>query len=363
MSRALTDPERSATASAPDHGDALGRMALLAVVAYMLFLLYLLIAAGLWPTLDLVIVGIALLALLLGRARLFLRDWIPFLLIFLGWEAMRGIADEFGARVHSDSVIAMERAISFGIVPTVEIQRLLYVPGQVSLLDIGTSVLYAGHFIFPLGIAFVFWLRDRTLYYRFTVTLLVMALAAFVVYLLVPVAPPRFAFRHGEALAVTDIIGQTIVNLDLKIGADWVYNNLSPNDNAAFPSLHAAFPTLAFLFVRRRFPRAAWLVAAYGAAVWFAIIYTGHHYVIDIVGGVAFAVAAYLLVDRAGLLDHLLAWLVALRVPWLGRAVSERTLPARREVRVPPAARSDLGRGSAASSPAAPSGDAGPRRP
>ena len=339
---------------ARDEGEAFNRLALIALAVYMAVLLYLMIVAGLWPTFDLVIVGIALLALILGRGRLFLRDWIPFLLIFLAWEAMRGLADNFGASVHSDSVIAIERAISFGIVPTVELQRLLYVPGRVSFIDVATSLLYAGHFVFPLGIAFVFWLRDRALYYRFAVTLLAMALAAFVVYLLLPVAPPRFAYQHGEALPVTDIIGQTIINLRLQIGADWVYQNLNPNDNAAFPSLHAAFPTLAFFFVRRRYPRAAWLVALYGLAVWFAIVYTGHHYVVDIIGGVAFAAVAYLVVDRGGMLDRLLAALMELRLP--GRR------PAAAGQLAPMAARSETGREAEASRRAADPGGAGRRQ-
>lgn len=287
--------------------NALGRLAIAAVAVYMAVILFAMIAIGVWPTFDLVVVGVALLALALGRARLFFRDWIPFLLVFLAWEAMRGLADNFGARVQSDSVIAIERAISFGVVPTVELQRLLYRPGEVSLLDVAGSLLYAGHFVFPLGIAFILWARDRDAYYRFAASLLLMALTAFIVYLLVPVAPPRFAFRHGEALEVTDIIGATIVNLDMRVGADWIYANLSPNDNAAFPSLHAAFPVLAFLFVRRRYPRATLAVAAYTAAVWFAIVYLGHHYIVDIVGGVAFAVAAYLICERFGAIDRLLA--------------------------------------------------------
>lgn len=293
--------------------EAFGRLALAGVGLYMAVVLYATIGLGLWPTLDLVVVGVALLAIALGRGRLFFYDWIPFLLIFLAWEAMRGLADNFGARVLSDSVISLERLVSFGVVPTVELQRLLYRPDQVSLLDVGTSLLYAGHFVFPLGIAFVFWMRDRALYYRFAATLLVMALAAFFVYLLMPVAPPRFAYRYGEALAVTDIIGATIGKLDLQMGADWVYQNLSPNDNAAFPSLHAAFPLLALLFVRSRYPRAALAVALYTAAVWFAIVYLGHHYVVDILGGAAFAVLAYLVCERAGVLDRLLGGATARR--------------------------------------------------
>jgi membrane-associated phospholipid phosphatase len=304
---------------------AVGRLAVIAVGAYMAVVFYLMIVVGVWPTLDLVAIAIGLLAIALGRARLFFRDWLPFVLIFLAWEAMRGLADNFGAAVHSDSVIALERALFFGIVPPVELQRLWHRPEAASALDIATSLLYAAHFIFPLGVAFLFWLRDRRRFYQFAATLLLMALVAFVVYLLVPVAPPRFAYRHGEALVVHDVIGNTIHNVGLETSADWIYENLSPNDNAAFPSLHAAFPLLAVLFLWRRHRRVAVAVLGYTAAVWFAIVYTGHHYVVDIVGGVAFAVAAYLIVVEAGILDRLLARLM--RPPsWrtlLGRSARE----------------------------------------
>lgn len=312
-------------ATVRSEGEAMGRLAVIAMTGYMALVLYLMIVAGVWPTLDLVAIAVALIALALGRGRLFFRDWLPFVLIFLAWEAMRGLADNFGAVVASDSVIALERLIFGGIVPTVEVQRLLYRSDTVSLLDVATSLVYSAHFMFPLGIAFIFWIRDRSLYYRFAATLLVMALAAFVVYVLVPVAPPRFAHRHGEALPVVDIIGATILKLDLPISADWVYQNLSPNDNAAFPSLHAAFPLLAFLFVRRQHPRGAWIIAAWTALVWFAIVYTGHHYVVDIIGGAAFAVAAYLGVDRTGLLNRVLAWLMVARMPRPFRSAADRS--------------------------------------
>lgn len=308
--------DRTVAPTAAPFGDearAWGRLAFIAMVAYMAVLLALIIGAGYWPTIDLVAIGLAALAINLGRGRLFFRDWVPFILIFLAWEAMRGLADNFGARVLSDSVIALERAISFGTVPPVELQRLLYRPDIVQPLDVAASILYAAHFVFPLGIAFIFWMRDRALYFRFAGTLLLMALAAFVVYLLVPVAPPRFAYLHGEALAVVDITGETIIKLGMHPSADWIYQNLSPNDNAAFPSLHAAFPLLAWLFLRGRHRAAAWLVALYTVAVWFAIVYLGHHYIVDILGGAAFAVGAYLVVDRLGLLDRGLAWLVRTR--------------------------------------------------
>ena len=305
-------PEGSPVGRAGDGeaADALHRLALLAVALYLVFVIALTAVSGLWPTIDMVAIAVGALALIFGRGRLFFRDWVPFILIFLAWEAMRGLADNFGAQVHSDDIIALERAISFGIVPTVELQRLFHNENSTNLLDVVTSLLYSAHFIFPIGVAFIFWARDRTLYYRFAGTLLVMALAAFVVYLLFPVAPPRFAHLHGEALAVRDVMGDTVVGDGIHPSADWIYQNLSPNDNAAFPSLHAAFPLLAWLFLRHRHPVVGWLVLGYTLAVWFAIVYLGHHYIVDVLGGAVFAIGAYVLVARMGILDRMLAWLV-----------------------------------------------------
>ena len=296
-------------------GRALGRLAGVAIFAYLAIVAYLMILSGTWVTPDLLVIAIAVVAIVIGQGRLFVRDWLPFLFIFLAWEAMRGYADNLGAPVHSDAVIAIERTISFGIVPTVELQRLFHRADHANALDIATSLIYAAHFVFPLAVAFLFWLRDRPLYYRFVATLMLMALAGFLFYLFVPVAPPRFAGRYGEDLHVADVIADTLHNLGLRTGADWIYGNLNPNDNAAFPSLHAAFPLLALLFIRERSRLGSWFVAAWTLCVWFSIVYLGHHYVVDVIGGAALALLAYWIVIRRGALDRLLAWLMAIPAP------------------------------------------------
>ena len=39
--------------------------------------------------------------------------------------------------------------------------------------------------------------------------------------------------------------------------------------------------------------------------MWFAIVYLGHHYIVDILGGVLLAAGTYFVVIRLGLLDRL----------------------------------------------------------
>jgi membrane-associated phospholipid phosphatase len=300
------DPEHQADSHLRD-SHAVSRLMVVTLAVYLFAIIVVMMVNRVWITPDVLLVFIGLGALLVGRGVMFLRDWLPFVGVLLAWEAMRGLADNFGAAVHSDSVIALERFISFGIVPTVELQRLFYDPSRVGFLDVSMALVYGAHFAFPLVVAFLFWLRDRAMYYRFVGTLLLMALIGFVIYLLLPVAPPRFAYQFGEALPVHDVMANTWERLDAIAWVSWAYANMSGNPYAAFPSLHAAFPVLAWLFVRGRYPKAAWAVVVYAAIVWFAIVYLGHHYIVDILGGVALAAGTWFVVIKLGLLDRMLA--------------------------------------------------------
>ena len=97
---------------------------LLGVLAYSGFLVLLMFDRGLAITPDVMAVAFALAAILLGRGRLFLRDWIPFIALFLAYELMRGVADDAGFPVHVADVVAVERALAFGHLPTQILQDL-----------------------------------------------------------------------------------------------------------------------------------------------------------------------------------------------------------------------------------------------
>jgi membrane-associated phospholipid phosphatase len=274
----------------------LNRAMTVILVGYLLIVVLIMVVRQVTPTPDIFLIFASIVAIMFGRGRAFLRDWIPFVVIFLAWEAMRGIADDFGAEVHSDGIIAIERFISFGRVPSEELQRLFHHVGSVNVLDVSMSVVYLGHFLLPLLIAFALWMRSRWHYYEFVVALMLMSFAAFFTALFLPVAPPRFAYEYGQGLNVVDVLHDTLVQLQFAPVTTWAYGNVIGNPVAAFPSLHAAYPFLGFLVLRRRWPRLAWGMLAYCFVVWFAIVYLGHHYVVDIIGGVTYAFVAFWLV-------------------------------------------------------------------
>ncbi len=280
------------------HGRSLNRFTTVLLIGYLAFVVAFMVLKRAAITADVFVVFVSVIAVMLGRGRTFVRDWAPFLLIFLAWEAMRGVANQFGAEVQSDGVIAVERFISFGIVPPVELQRLFHRPGVIGPLEIATASIYAAHFLLPLAVAFVLWLKRRVAYYHYVIALMLMSFAQFFTAIVLPVAPPRYAALYGEALNVVDLGSEVAQKTGIGV-LSWAYHNMIGNPVAAFPSLHAAYPILAYLFLRDHWPRAAWLMLAYTAAVWFSIMFLGHHYLVDAVGGLVYAVVAYVVVRSA----------------------------------------------------------------
>jgi hypothetical protein len=159
------------------HGRSLNRFTTVVLVGYLGFIAALMVLrrATLSPEVFVVFAGV--IAVMLGRGRAFVRDWAPFLLIFLAWQLARSLADDIGARVQSDAIIAIERFISFGTVPSVEAQKAWYVPGQISALDVSMTLVYLAHFLLPLIAAFLLWIFRRHLYYPYVMALLLLSFA------------------------------------------------------------------------------------------------------------------------------------------------------------------------------------------
>lgn len=282
------------------------RLLLVAVGAYIALLSGLMIARGVSVTPDVLLVALGLAAVMLGRGRLFFRDWIPFIGLFFAYELMRGYADNFGAQVHAGDVIAAERFLFLGHVPTEVLQSALHPASGFDPFAMVSVVFYFLHFPLPIAAGFFLWLRRRPAYYDYVAALIVLSMAGFVTYLLLPVAPPWWAHEHGLLDGVLKLRDQGFAELSNAAGfsqANYVYSytfyDINPNEVAAFPSLHAGYPFLAFLFARRAFGRAGWLMLAYAACVWFAVVYLGEHYAVDVIAGIAYATVAYWVVIHA----------------------------------------------------------------
>ena len=246
---------------------------------------------GVVATPDMLLVALMPLALLTGRFITWLKDWVPFVGLLLGWEAMRSIADTFSVTgVHYGS-LRPELAIFGDKLPEIWLQQTLYNAPFGSLLNNVTASVDLLHFPAVVAIAFMIWLQGRPAFLIYSGALFATALAAFAIFLILPTAPPWYAMEHGAISGLQHVMVQV---MPVKWSA--YYQSLNPNPVAANPSLHAAFPFVGFLSLLRLRSFLAWPLLAWSVLVWFSIIYLGEHYILDIVCGVALAALCHQLV-------------------------------------------------------------------
>lgn len=251
-------------------------------------------------------------ALLSGRGLLFLRDWGVFIAVLLAWQLTSPLATRFTFPWHLQELIAADKLMFFGTVPSVWLQAHLYHPGVLEPWDVFAATMYMLHFLAPLVAGFLLWMTNRRLFQKFAVTFVVVALAGFITYIVYPAVPPWMAalpLVHHHDTYIRAPGGHVylpgVQNLFDVFAGRW-YNpyhgtiffsflHMHYDQVAAIPSEHAAYPLLFFLFLRRQFGRPAYLALVYIAGLLFSITYLGQHYVIDAVVGFAYAIAGYVL--------------------------------------------------------------------
>jgi hypothetical protein len=119
-------------------------------------------------------------------------------------------------------------------------------------------------------------------------------------YIALPSAPPWLAEQHGLVTGVHELLKTSLNAVGLHDLAALKGDPRAYNVTAAFPSIHAAFPVVGFLVIRKyRLP--AWLLyleTVRMVGIWFVIVYTGEHYVVDVAAGVLYAVVSWLIVQQ-----------------------------------------------------------------
>lgn len=254
---------------------------------------------------DRVIILIAIAALGTGRIRLFLRDWSLFLVVLLAWQVLTGMSRNFGhLKPHVTEMIQVDRFLFFGHVPTIWLQSHFYHPGHLQWYDIGATILYLMHFVLPMGVAFALWIWHRPVFLQFMSSFVVLALAGFATFVLFPAAPPWIAADWWHYLPHVYRILHFGINFfgpkeSLSALYVFLWNHGGWDLFGAFPSEHAAFPFLSFLYARKAWPRGGWVMLAYFLAVAVAVVYLGEHYATDVLGGMVYAAAAFAVVQLA----------------------------------------------------------------
>ena len=140
------------------------------------------------------------------------------------------------------------------------------------------------HFLVTLGLLVYLWWRRADIYRPLRNSLVLINVLGFVVFWRYPVAPPRMLGGFTDVVAATHTFGS------------WHTGALASQANqlAAMPSLHIAWAVWCTVAVWRLTTRRSLraLAVVYPFLTGFAVLATGNHYVLDIVGGALLAAAS-----------------------------------------------------------------------
>lgn len=264
-------------------------------ITYLVAVSVLLVSQGIWFSPDQFFAAALIIALILGRSKQFVLDWSVPVMLLVSYDYLRGLAPKLTQAVNIYPMIYFDK-IFFGNLPTNSLQSLLHTGKGVHWYDYLGTFLYFSHFITPMLIGFIFWLKSRDYFKSYFFALLLLSYSAFVTYIIFPAMPPWMAAEKGIIPQVAKIMDAVFANLAHPISLPSLYKFVGVNLVAAVPSLHAAYPWLTFLFVAKKSKLLSLLILPYVLGIWFSIVYFGEHYVFDIVVGVLYATATFGLV-------------------------------------------------------------------
>lgn len=226
-----------------------------------------------------------------GPTRRFILGFAVFLVFWALFDLMKAFPNYRYNTVHIADVYHLERSL-FGIHGSTPNEYWL--DHRHVSLDIVAGCAYLCWIPLPLAFAGYLFYRDKEMFFRFALTFFLVNVIGFVIYYVFPAAPPWYVQQHGFVFdphtpGNTAGLGRWDSYFHVSVFAG-LYAK-SSNVFAAMPSLHASYPLVVLYYgIRCRMRWWNALFALIMAGIWWAAVYTGHHYVLDVLAGIGCAV-------------------------------------------------------------------------
>ncbi len=254
---------------------------------------------------DHVLVGLlGFLDLYNEKSRLFLKVFLPFALTGVVFDSMRYFYWQgIQGRVHVAEPYLLERSW-FGVGGRT--LNEIFQAHHWDVLDLACGfayLVYVAEYMLPAVVLFLVGRPDRAR--TFAWCFLLVNVMGFATYFIYPAAPPWYVAQYGLGPARTDVrpAAAAAQRFDALLGThffDQMYGR-GVDVFGAIPSLHVAYPLMAAILAFR-FAELRW--ARVPAVLFFFLmclsaVYLQHHYVIDVVLGMAYGLVALAVVTAS----------------------------------------------------------------
>lgn len=168
-------------------------------------------------------------------------------------------------------------------------------------LDIITGFFYLNWMPVPLFFAGYLFYKDRMQFLHFSLSFLLVNFIGFFIYYLYPAAPPWYVQQYGfEPYFHAGSSTAGLVRFDsyFKINLFGSLYSKSSNVFAAMPSLHSAYPVVVLYYGLNKLGLINIYFGLVMTGIWFAAIYTSHHYIQDVLAGITCALTGLFLFQK-----------------------------------------------------------------
>lgn len=235
--------------------------------------------------------------------RKFILAFLIFIAFWIIFDGMKVFPNYLLNDIHLQSLYQTEKSI-FGI----NDQGLMITPNEyaqrhsTTFLDVLTGFFYINWIPIPLIFAFYLFRKNRMQFLQFALAFLFVNLLGFIVYYAFPAAPPWYVQQYGFEIHF-NTPGNTagLAHFDNFFGISLFHSLYAKSSNvfAAMPSLHSAYPVIVFYYgLKNKLGLINIFFAVFMLGIWFSAVYSGHHYVLDVLAGIACALTGLFLFER-----------------------------------------------------------------
>lgn len=236
--------------------------------------------------------------------RKFITGFSVFIVFWIIFDYMKAFPNYQYNTVHIESLYKAEKYL-FGI----NINGLSLTPNEFwerrpnTILDIMSGFFYLCWMPVPLFFsAWLFFTNKRKQFMHFALSFLFVNLIGFVGYYIYPAAPPWYVQQYGfdfHAHTPGNTAGLRRFDEFFHAGIFSALYSKSSNVFAAMPSLHSAYPVIVLYYgLKNKLGLINIFFAAVVVGIWFAAVYSSHHYVLDVLVGATCAVLGILIFQK-----------------------------------------------------------------
>jgi membrane-associated phospholipid phosphatase len=232
------------------------------------------------------------------RARRFANVALPVLIVGVLYEQVLPRLLHVRPEVHVASLYNLELAL-FGV-PAEGGPIILsewFARGRTHpILDLACGFAYVTYMFETFIVVGVLYVtRDEERALRLAWAFLCCNVIGMAIWLAIPAAPPWYVAQYGLGPAQHDVPASAAgaARFDELVGIPYFagFYARSRNVHGAMPSLHTAYPVVVACMVWAQGGWARWGSVAFAALVALAAVYLYHHYVLDVIAGIATAMA------------------------------------------------------------------------